>query len=72
VEQFTHNNSAGDYTVVMSSYAPGMIGPYQLDIESMERFELETIPQEGAGLYSKVVLGEWSVTFSFFLPAALF
>jgi hypothetical protein len=38
-----------------------MIGPYQLDIESMERFELETIPQEGAGLYSKLVQGEWSV-----------
>jgi calpain-7 len=51
--------AAGDYTLVISTYAPGLLGPYRLHLGSTGRFDLDPIPQEGAGMYTKIVRGEW-------------
>jgi len=42
------------------------MGPFTLKVESSHPFDMQPIPQEGAGMYSRVVQGSWSViTFTF-------
>ncbi|KAG1878778.1 hypothetical protein F4604DRAFT_1754108 [Suillus subluteus] len=52
----------GDYTVILSAYEPDQTGKFTLKVESPSRFEIKTIPQEGAGMYVKTVRGEWDST----------
>ena len=55
--------TAGSYTVIVSTFeAQKNLGPFSLRAESSRRISLEAIPQEGAGMYSKVVKGSWFVT----------
>jgi calpain-7 len=70
VFQHTHNEVAGQYTLIISGHSPRHQGPFQLSVESVERFELEPIPQEGAGMYSKSMIGDWCVSSS--APMMLF
>ncbi|TBU43387.1 hypothetical protein BD309DRAFT_991045 [Dichomitus squalens] len=51
----------GDYTLVVSAFEPHHIGKFDLRVECSDRFDLTPIPQEGAGMFSKVVRGEWTV-----------
>ena len=52
---------AGSYTVIVSTFeAQKHLGPFSLRAESSRRISLEAIPQEGAGMYSKVIKGSWS------------
>ncbi|KAG6836479.1 hypothetical protein H0H93_007648 [Arthromyces matolae] len=50
----------GDSTVILSAFEPRYTGPYTLKIDSSHPFELRPIPQEGAGMYGKVVRGAWT------------
>ncbi|KAH7925291.1 cysteine proteinase [Leucogyrophana mollusca] len=50
---------AGDYTVIVSTFEPNQLGLFSVRVESERRFELKAIPQEGAGMYNRVVRGEW-------------
>lgn len=49
----------GDYTLILSAFEPRHIGPLTLRVESSYRFDLKAIPQEGAGMYSKIIRGSW-------------
>ncbi|KAI9062454.1 cysteine proteinase [Trametes sanguinea] len=49
----------GDYTLVVSAFEPRHTGKFELCVESSERFDVTPIPQEGAGMFSKVLRGEW-------------
>ncbi|KAF0458642.1 cysteine proteinase [Gigaspora margarita] len=49
----------GDYTIVVSTLEPGLIGDYILTIASNFNFSLTPIPLEGAGLYRRDINGEW-------------
>ncbi|KAF4614242.1 hypothetical protein D9613_007736 [Agrocybe pediades] len=49
----------GEYTIVASAFEPQHTGSYSLKVESSCPFEIKTIPQEGAGMYSKVIRGAW-------------
>jgi len=54
--------TAGSYTVIVSTFeAQRNLGSFSLRAESSRRISLEAIPQEGAGMYSKVVKGSWFV-----------
>ncbi|OAX42822.1 cysteine proteinase [Rhizopogon vinicolor AM-OR11-026] len=52
--------AAGDYTIVLSAFEPDQTGKFTLKVESTTRFELKSIPQEGAGMYVKTIRGEWN------------
>lgn len=55
--------TAGSYTIIISTFeAQKNLGPFSLRAEGSRRISLEAIPQEGAGMYSKMVKGSWSVT----------
>ena len=45
----------------MSAFEPQQLGPFKLRIESQMRFDLTPIPQEGAGMFNRVVRGAWCV-----------
>jgi hypothetical protein len=64
-------SEAGDYTIILSAYEPDQTGKYTLKVESPSRFEMKSIPQEGAGMYVKTVRGEWYVRFRFLLETNL-
>ncbi|TFK50844.1 cysteine proteinase [Heliocybe sulcata] len=49
----------GDYTVVVSAFEPEQQGKFSLQVESPYPFDMESIPQEGAGMYNKTVRGAW-------------
>ncbi|KAG0348845.1 calpain 7 [Podila humilis] len=49
----------GQYTVVVSTFEPGQVGKYQLTIQSHIDLSLTLIPVEGAGMFKKVLRGEW-------------
>jgi len=56
-----HPYPAGDYTVLVSAFEPHHMGPFSLRVESSHSFDVNAIPQEGAGMYSKTVRGAWCV-----------
>ncbi|EPQ55287.1 hypothetical protein GLOTRDRAFT_41696, partial [Gloeophyllum trabeum ATCC 11539] len=49
----------GEYTLVVSAFEPDQQGKFSLQVASNRPFELEPIPQEGAGMYTKTVRGTW-------------
>ncbi|KAI0317408.1 hypothetical protein OF83DRAFT_1058748 [Amylostereum chailletii] len=51
----------GTYTVVVSAFEPAHQGPFALHLASSHPTQLEAIPQEGAGMFTKTIRGEWSV-----------
>ncbi|KIK77356.1 hypothetical protein PAXRUDRAFT_835008, partial [Paxillus rubicundulus Ve08.2h10] len=54
------NMAPGDYTVVLSAFEPQIhLGAFTLKVECSRRIDLTAIPQEGAGMYSRVTKGEW-------------
>ncbi|KAF8841696.1 cysteine proteinase [Paxillus ammoniavirescens] len=54
------NMAPGDYTVVLSAFEPQIhLGSFTLKVECSHRIDLTAIPQEGAGMYSRVTKGEW-------------
>lgn len=54
------NLSSGDYTVILSAFEPQIhLGGFTVKVESSRKFELTPIPQEGAGMYTRVTKGEW-------------
>lgn len=55
---------AGDSTLILSAFEPHYIGPYTLKIESSLAFDLRPIPQEGAGMYERVIRGAWYGTWT--------
>ncbi|KAI0645166.1 hypothetical protein C8Q79DRAFT_756199 [Trametes meyenii] len=50
----------GDYTLVVSAFEPRHTGRFDLRVESSDKFEITPVLQEGAGMFSKVVKGEWT------------
>lgn len=51
----------GQYTVVVSTFDPGQIGKYKLTLQSHIDLSLTPIPVEGAGMFKKILKGEWSL-----------
>lgn len=56
--------TAGTYTVIVSTFEPRTTTPLALHVECSAKFEMESIPAEGAGMFSRVVRGEWCVSFT--------
>lgn len=50
---------AGSYTLVPSTFVPKEEGDFSLSISSNMGFDIELIPQEGAGMYSRTLTGNW-------------
>ncbi|KAF8905038.1 hypothetical protein CPB84DRAFT_1845125 [Gymnopilus junonius] len=57
--RLTKSVSPGEYTLVASGFEPHHMGPFSLHVESSLPFDLKPIPNEGAGMYSKLVRGSW-------------
>lgn len=59
----TSNLKPGFYTLILSCFEPGSkgSGPFSLTIDSNSRLKVENIPLEGAGMYSRVLKGEWDI-----------
>ena len=51
--------AVGQYTLIISAFDPRHLGQFSLEFSSSHRFDLEPIPQEGAGMFSKIVKGFW-------------
>ncbi|KAG0314384.1 calpain 7 [Dissophora globulifera] len=49
----------GQYTVVVSTFHPGQIGKFKLTMQSHLELSLTPIPVEGAGMFKKILKGEW-------------
>ncbi|GES73709.1 calpain-7 [Rhizophagus clarus] len=49
----------GDYTIIVSTYEPGLIGEFTLTVASNVTFNVTSIPLEGAGMFKKVIYGQW-------------
>lgn len=54
-----HVYIARDYTVILSTFEPQQLGEFSFSVESSESFDMKAIPQEGAGMYTKVIRGSW-------------
>ncbi|GAA5992078.1 hypothetical protein JCM10908_000731 [Rhodotorula pacifica] len=52
--------SPGRYTLVVSSFQPDHLAPFNLVIRSSLPLEASPIPAEGAGMFSRQVEGAWS------------
>ncbi|KAF8589518.1 cysteine proteinase [Ramaria rubella] len=50
---------AGEYTLIVSSFEPRQQGAFELCLRSFRAFDLELLPAEGAGMYSKAIRGTW-------------
>ncbi|TXT11061.1 hypothetical protein VHUM_01812 [Vanrija humicola] len=53
------NVKAGDYTLLVSSYERDQLGSFTFTVESSSPVQVTPIPQEGAGMYSRAVSGNW-------------
>ncbi|KII95574.1 hypothetical protein PLICRDRAFT_34480 [Plicaturopsis crispa FD-325 SS-3] len=56
---FHQNLPVGNYTVIVSAFEPEQCGPFTLGIRSASQCVLEPIPQEGSGMFSKVIRSTW-------------
>ncbi|KAF1798666.1 hypothetical protein V8B55DRAFT_1523513 [Mucor lusitanicus] len=54
----------GDYTVVASTFEAELLGKFILTVASMVDVQVEAIPAEGAGMFKKVLHGEWIIGYS--------
>jgi hypothetical protein len=50
---------AGTYTAIVSTFEPGVTAPFTLKFESNRSITVDAIPPEGAGMYSRIIHGEW-------------
>ncbi|CAG8621078.1 1912_t:CDS:10, partial [Paraglomus occultum] len=50
---------AGDYTIIVSTYDAGLCGDFKLTVASNSEFQISEIPSEGAGMFKKVINGQW-------------
>ncbi|KAJ1649158.1 cysteine protease [Dispira simplex] len=50
---------AGEYTVVISTHEPGQTGTYLMTMELDFPFDLTPIAAEGAGMFKRVLKGQW-------------
>ncbi|EPQ32386.1 uncharacterized protein PFL1_00582 [Pseudozyma flocculosa PF-1] len=50
----------GTYTLVVSTFQPGQVGPFVLSVECSTPIRIQPIPQEGAGMYARTIRGGWS------------
>ncbi|GJJ78192.1 calpain-7 [Entomortierella parvispora] len=55
----TNDLRPGQYTVVVSTFEPNQIGKYKLTLQSHIDLPLTPIPVEGAGMFKKILKGEW-------------
>ncbi|KIL55881.1 hypothetical protein M378DRAFT_90149 [Amanita muscaria Koide BX008] len=58
----TNDIMPGDYSLIISPFEPHHLGSFSCSVSSSAPFDLRPIPQEGAGLYRKVVKGAWYET----------
>ncbi|KAI9253001.1 hypothetical protein BY458DRAFT_522456 [Sporodiniella umbellata] len=58
------NVKAGEYTVVASTFEPDLLGDFVLTAAGNTRMSIEAIPLEGAGMFKKVLHGEWILGYS--------
>ncbi|CAO3688508.1 unnamed protein product [Umbelopsis ramanniana] len=54
----------GSYTIIASTYEPGLVGDFLLTIASNTQYTVDSIPVEGAGMFRKVINGEWIVGYN--------
>ncbi|ORY05511.1 cysteine proteinase [Basidiobolus meristosporus CBS 931.73] len=54
-----NNIEADNYTLIASAYEPRLVGEFILTIRSSHPCTPVTIPVEGAGLFKKILKGEW-------------
>lgn len=52
-------SSAGEYTLVVSSFRAGQLGEYALRIECDASVDITHLSSEGAGMFHKTVKGAW-------------
>ncbi|ORX43693.1 cysteine proteinase [Hesseltinella vesiculosa] len=50
---------AGEYTLVASTFEAELVGEFDLTVASNISLDVEPIPSEGAGMFPKVLTGEW-------------
>ena len=51
--------AAGTYTVIVSAFETTHLGAFTIKVESDVHVNLEPIPPEGAGMFHKMIRGEW-------------
>ncbi|KAF8328978.1 hypothetical protein F5887DRAFT_1082791 [Amanita rubescens] len=56
----TKDLAPGDYSMVVSAFEPHHLDSFTLSVNSTAPFDLRPIPQEGAGMYQKLIKGEWT------------
>lgn len=49
----------GNYVLICASMVHGQAGKFVLDVRSTSSFKLQTIPQEGAGMFRFEHVGNW-------------
>ncbi|KAG2220383.1 hypothetical protein INT45_006554 [Circinella minor] len=54
----------GNYTVVASTFEPDLLGQFILTVASNIKVNVDPIPSEGAGMFRKVLHGEWICGYS--------
>ncbi|KAM3589448.1 cysteine protease [Umbelopsis sp. WA50703] len=59
-----HDIKPGDYTIIASTYEPGLIGNFLLTVCSNTQYAIDSIPAEGAGMFRKVINSEWIVGYN--------
>ncbi|POY71276.1 hypothetical protein BMF94_5588 [Rhodotorula taiwanensis] len=52
--------AVGKYTLLVSSYQPDVLGNFKVSVRSSLPLSVSAIPQEGAGMFSRRIEGEWS------------
>ncbi|KIY50677.1 cysteine proteinase [Fistulina hepatica ATCC 64428] len=51
-----------NFAVILSTFEPNQTGLYSLCVQSAHPVELQPIAQEGAGMYSTTIEGEWTAS----------
>ena len=62
---FLREVTEGEVTLAISAFSPTHLGEFSLRVCSSRQVEVDQIPQEGAGMFAKVMRGEWCVFFFF-------
>lgn len=52
-------STGGTYTMVVSSFYPGADARFSVKLGCDMPIKVSTIPQEGAGMFKRIVLGVW-------------
>ncbi|KAI0250079.1 hypothetical protein BJV78DRAFT_620230 [Lactifluus subvellereus] len=57
--RFSAELPQGDFTLTVSAFSPTHQGAFSLLVCSSRRVEVDPIPQEGAGMFNKILHGKW-------------